>query len=288
MAKDKVVKDNAERYLLTYADLMNLLLILFIILFAYSQVDTQKFQQLSQSLGAAFGNGSPPSTVAGGASGNSLINFPATMPSPVIPSTMEDGQYNAATDAVSGLIDNGGMKGDVSVKMTERGIQVSIDATLAFKSGSAELEPAAKQQILSIGKTILSKMPDKHIRIEGHTDDVPINSPKYPSNWDLSASRATNVLRLLVGEAGLNPSLVSAVAYGDSIPLVPNTSEANKQKNRRVDIVILRDSFSTGEAGTDNPNNSKIDASADSNNNAKTEAGTDSTTNAKTTDNSSK
>ncbi len=251
MAKNKVVKDNAERYLLTYADLMNLLLILFIILFAYSQVDTQKFQQLSQSLGAAFGNGSPPSTVSGGASGNSLINFPATMPSPVIPSTMEDSQYEAVEDAISGLIEIGGMGGDVSVQMTERGIKMSIDATYAFKSGSADIEKAAKKEVLAIGKTILSKMPDKHIRIEGHTDNIPINSARFPSNWELSGSRATNVLRLLVNEAGLNPKLVSAVAYGDSMPVAPNNSDANRAKNRRVDIVILRDSFSSGEADAD-------------------------------------
>ncbi len=257
MAKNKVVKDNTERYLLTYADLMNLLLILFIILFAYSQVDTQKFQQLSQSLGAAFGNGSPPSTVSGGASGNSLINFPATMPSPVIPSNMEDNQYNAAEDAISGIIKKDGMAGDVSVHMTERGIVMSIDATFAFKSGSAELEKDAKEKILSIGKTILSKMPNKHVRIEGHTDNIPINSTKFPSNWELSSSRAINVLKLLVNEAGLNPKLVSPVGYADTMSIAPNDSDANRAKNRRVDIVILRDSFSTGEASTDNTNNTK-------------------------------
>lgn len=251
MAKVKVVKDNTERYLLSYADLMNLLLILFVILFAYSQVDTQKFQQLSQSLGSTFGNGSPPSLVSGGASGNSLINFPATMPSPVIPSSMEESQYEAAEEAISSLIISGGMGGDVSVQMTERGIKMSIDASLAFKSGSAELEKAAKNEVLAIGKTILSKMPDKHIRIEGHTDNIPINSVKFPSNWELSGSRATNVLRLLVNEVGLNPKLVSAVAYGDSMPVAPNNSDANRSKNRRVDIVILRESFSAGEASTD-------------------------------------
>ncbi len=251
MAKNKVIKDNSERYLLTYADLMNLLLILFIILFAYSQVDTQKFQQLSQSLGAAFGNGSPPSLVSGGASGNSLINFPATMPSPVIPSTMEDSQYEAAEDAISGIIKTGGMEGDVSVQMTERGIKMSIDASFAFKSGSSELEKDAKERIRSIGKSILSKMPNKHIRIEGHTDNVPINSVRFPSNWELSSSRAINVLKLLVDEVGLKANLVSPVGYGDTMPLVPNDSDANRAKNRRVDIVILRDSFSSGEAGSD-------------------------------------
>lgn len=259
MAKEKVVKDNTERYLLTYADLMNLLLILFIILFAYSQVDTQKFQQLSQSLSAAFGSGSTPSLVQGGASGNSLINFPATMPSPVIPSTLEEQQIEGLQGEISGMIKTEGLGGDVSVKMTERGIIMSIDASLIFKSGSAELEKDSIDKVLAIGKSILSKLPDKHIRVEGHTDNIPIiNSPKFPSNWELSASRATNVLRLLVDQAGINPTLISAVAYGDSMPLVENNSDENRAKNRRVDIVILRDASSLGEASTDNNKNTTI------------------------------
>lgn len=254
MAKAKVEKDNSERYLLTYADLMNLLLILFIILFSYSQVDTQKFQQLSQSLGAAFGNGSTPSVVQGGASGNSLINFPASMPSPVIPSSIEEQQIEGLQGEISNMIKTEGLGGDVSVKMTERGIKMSIDANFIFKSGSAELEKDSIDKVLVIGKKILSKLPDKHIRVEGHTDNIPINSPKFPSNWELSGSRATNVLRILVDQAGINPTLISAVAYGDSMPLLENNSDANRAKNRRVDIIILRDASSLGEASTDNTN----------------------------------
>ncbi len=251
MAKEKVVKDTLERYLLTYADLMNLLLILFIILFAYSQVDTQKFQQLSQSLGAAFGNGSTPSIVQGGASGNSLINFPATMPSPVIPSTIEEQQIVGLGNEISDMVKSEGLGGDVSVKMTERGIVMSIDASLIFKPGSAELEKESIDKVLKIGKDILSKIPDKHIRVEGHTDNIPINSPKFPSNWELSFSRAVNVLRLLVEKSGVDPTLISAIAYGDTMPLVKNDSDENRAKNRRVDIVILREASSKGEASAD-------------------------------------
>jgi len=252
MAKAKVIKDNSERYLLTYADLMNLLLILFIILFAYSQVDTQKFQQLSQSLGAAFGSGSPPSTVQGGASGNSLIDFPAMMPSPVIPSKVEDAQIQGATEAVSDLVVQEGMKDLVDVSLQERGIVISIKAELLFKSGSAEIEKAKQDQLIKIGKDILSKLPDKVIRIEGHTDNVPINTPLFPSNWHLSSYRATNVLKLLVDQAGVKPELINAVGYGDTQPIVKNDSDAHREQNRRVNIVILRDSSSKGEASTDN------------------------------------
>jgi len=257
MGKERVVKDNTERYLLTYADLMNLLLILFIILFAYSQVDTVKFQQLSQSLGAAFGNGSPPSVVQGSTSGNSLIDFPATMPSPVIPSSLEEQQIEGLKEELSGIVKSEGLVGDVSVKMTERGIVMSIEASLIFKSGSAELEKESLDKVLKIGKDILSKIPDKHIRIEGHTDNVPMKNAIFASNWQLSAARASNVLTILVDQAGISPKLISAVGYGEFTPLVENNSDANREKNRRVDIVILRDSSSVGEASTDSNSTKK-------------------------------
>ncbi|MHB8062363.1 MAG: flagellar motor protein MotB [Ruminiclostridium sp.] len=255
MAKVKVEKDNNERWLLTYADLMNLLLILFIILFAMSQVDTVKFQQLSQSLSAAFGNGSPPTVTHGSASGNSLIDFPATMPSPIIPSKLEEQQIEGLQEELSGMVQTEGLGGDVSVKMTERGIVMSIDASLVFKSGSAELEKESLDKVLKIGKEILSKIPDKHIRVEGHTDNVPMKSSMFPSNWQLSAVRAANVLQILVDQAGIKHELISAVGYGDSAPIAENNSDANREKNRRVDIVILRDSSSVGEASTDNTTN---------------------------------
>lgn len=251
MAKVKVEKDNAERWLLTYADLMNLLLILFIILFAMSQVDTEKFQQLSQSLSAAFGNGSPPSVLQGGDSGNSLVNFPATMPSPVIPSKLEEQQMEALKGEITDMVKQEGLSSNVTVALQERGIVITINERVLFKSGSAEIEKQSQENVINIGKNILSKIPNKFIRIEGHTDNVPIKSALFPSNWELSADRATNVLRLLVDQAGISPKIISAVGYGEYTPLVPNNSDANRAKNRRVDIVILRDSSSLGEASTD-------------------------------------
>lgn len=250
MAKEKVVKDNAERWLLTYADLMNLLLILFIILFAMSQVDTQKFQQLSQSLSAAFGSGSN-SVLQGSAQGNSLVDFPATMPSPVIPAELEEKQIEGITQEVKQMIKGQGLEGSIDVKRQERGVVISINERLIFKSGSAEIEKASEERVLTIGKDILAKIPNKHIRVEGHTDNIPIKSTIFPSNWELSSARATNVLRILVEKAGIDPTLISAVGYGEFTPLVPNTSDINREKNRRVDIVILTDVSSQGEASKD-------------------------------------
>lgn len=252
MGKVKVEKDNAERWLLTYADLMNLLLILFIIFFAMSQVDTVKFQQLSQSLSSAFGTGSPPSVVQGSGSGNSLVNFPATMPSPVIPSKLEEQQMEALKGEITGMVKAEGLSANVSVALQDRGIVITINEKVLFKSGRAEIEKESQLNVLKIGKDILSKIPDKHIRIEGHTDNVPMKSALFPSNWELSASRATNVLRILIDQANLDPKSISAVGYGEYTPLVPNTSDENRAKNRRVDIVILREASSKGEASTDN------------------------------------
>lgn len=272
--KAKVEKDNAERWLLTYADLMNLLLILFIILFAMSQVDTVKFQQLSQSLSAAFGNGSPPSVVQGSGYGNSLVNFPATMPSPVIPSTLEEQQMEALKGEISGMVKEEGLTANVSVALQKRGIVITINEKVLFKSGSSDIEKASQDKVVKIGKDILSKIPDKLIRVEGHTDNIPMNSPLFPSNWELSAARATNVLRILVDQSGLDPNTISAVGYGEFRPLVPNTTDANRAKNRRVDIVILRDTSSQGEAGSDSNN---VNGSTDGNTDGTTNNGADST-----------
>ena len=251
MAKEKIIKDNNERWLLTYADLMNLLLILFIILYSMSQVNTEKFQQLSQSLSSAFGNGERPSVVQGGSSGNSLIDFPATMPSPVIPSKIEDQQMEALGKEINGLVESEGLKGNVSVTMQERGIVVTINEKILFKSGSAIIEPKDQDTVVKIGKDILCKIPNKHIRVEGHTDNIPMKSAIYASNWELSAARAINVLKILVDKGGINPKMIRPVPNGEYSPLVPNTTDANRAKNRRVDIVILRDSSSKGEADTD-------------------------------------
>ena len=252
MGKVKVEKDNSERWLLTYADLMNLLLILFIILFAMSQVDSEKFQQLSQSLSSAFGNGNPPSTIQGGKAGNSLISMPGVLPSPVIPSTQEDQQFDETVKEVDNIVKEQGLDGNVSVNMQERGIVISIRDKVLFKSGSAEIEKDSEADITKIGQDILAKIPGKSIRIEGHTDNNPIKSNQFPSNWELSSARATNVLRLLVEKAGLDPKNTSAVGYGEFTPVVPNTSDENRAINRRVDIVILRDAFGGSEANANN------------------------------------
>jgi chemotaxis protein MotB len=250
--KEKVVKDTAERWLLTYADLMNLLLIFFIILYAMSQTDQAKFNQLAEALREAFGTGAKSVVISQAGSASSFIEYQdAKSASPVINSKMEDEQMDAVKQQVDALVKKEGLQANIAVTLQERGVEISIQDKVLFNPGSAIIEPESKNLVVKIGKDILSAIPGKHIRIEGNTDSDPIKSAQFPTNWELSTARATNVLRLLVENAGLEPTKISAVGYGEFAPKVANDTEDNKAINRRVDIVILKDIFNTSEASTE-------------------------------------
>jgi chemotaxis protein MotB len=246
MAKVKVEKDTAERWLLTYADLMNLLLILFILLFAMSQIDRAKFDQLAQSfktIGISSGNKITP--VSGG--GNTIKPLTNNLPStPVIKSKLEQQQMDQIQKKVEQLTKNGNLDGKVDVQMQERGIVISITAQLLFLPGSADIVPGSKPTVQQIGQ-VLKGIPGNQIRIEGYTDTDPIHTEKFPSNWDLSSGRATNILRILVDNSGIDPNIIAATGYGQTKPVAPNNTPENKAKNRRVNIVILKKIYDVAE-----------------------------------------
>ncbi|MCX7709413.1 MAG: OmpA family protein [Clostridia bacterium] len=246
--KAKVEKDTSERWLLTYADLMNLLLIFFIILYTMSQVDVAKFNQLAASLRAEFGNNATSSLIGDGGTNNSLINLEANAPANVVPSKLEEQQIEEVKKEVTEMIEKENLKGSVEVTIQERGAVISIMEKVLFKSGSAEIEQDSKPTVEKIGN-ILKSITSNQIKVEGHTDDDPIRTTQFPSNWELSSARATNVLRLLVDKAGINPKSISAVGYGEFRPKAENTSPENKAANRRVDIVIVKNKFDKAEAG---------------------------------------
>lgn len=250
-AKVKVEKDGAERWLLTYADLMNLLVIFFIVLYSMSQVDTAKFNQLASSLKQSLGISSSNTYVMPSGGANSLVNLDTIAPSTVIPSKVkiEEAKMEDAKAKLDELLKTNNLTDNIKVTVEERGVKISITSHYLFSSGSAQLEKNSKPTIEEIGKTLLG-FNANHIRIEGHTDVDPINTPMYPSNWELSSARASTVLRLLTSKVGINPKNISAVGYSEYHPEYPNDTEENKAKNRRVDIVILKDDFSKAEVGS--------------------------------------
>ncbi|HEX2947517.1 MAG TPA: OmpA family protein [Clostridia bacterium] len=251
-AKNKVEKDTSERWLLTYSDLMNLLLILFILLYSMANVDIVKYQRVASSLRQAFGNYSTGEVIGGGGGSPSIIDLGGALdPDAVVPTDTEKQQMEAVQSEVQNLVQELGLTGEVSVATQERGIYISIGEQVLFKSGSAELDETARNDIIKIGREILAKMPDKQMRVEGHTDNVPINNVRFPDNQELSTARANNVWRILVKDAGMDPKKISATGYGEYRPLVPNDSEEHMKQNRRVDIVILREIYDVTEPGAE-------------------------------------
>lgn len=248
--KPKVEKDTAERWLLTYADLMNLLLILFILLYTMANVDIVKYQQVATSLRAAFGDSSAGQVIGDGGGAPSMIDLGATAPASVVPANLEEQQMQEVQETVEKLVGELGLSGEVDVAIQERGIFISIGEQVLFKSGSADIEAQAKINITKIGKEILAKIPGKQMRVEGHTDNVPIRNSRFPDNQELSTARANSVWRVLVNDAGIDPAKLSATGYGEYRPKVQNDTEEHRRQNRRVDIVILRDIYDTTEPGS--------------------------------------
>lgn len=254
--KKKVEKDNAERWLLTYSDLMNLLLIFFIILYTISQVDQKKFDQLSESLRDAFGTGSPATVISTGGSGDSVINMPNNLkntnsksPSPVIPSSTEDQKMQEIKGTIVDMAKQSGLEGEIEVSIKERGVEISIQEKVLFNPGNSILEQDARNTLQKLSLEVLKKIQGKYMRVEGHTDSDPINTPQFPTNWELSAARATNVLRFLVEKTGIDPTKITAVGCGEYYPKVKNDTPEHKAQNRRVLIVILKDMYNKAESG---------------------------------------
>lgn len=243
-------KDRSERWLLTYSDLITLLLIFFIVLYTISKYDVAKFKQIAASLSSAL---SGSKYVISQSPGPSIIPLNQGLETVAQEGEItEEKRMEAIKKKVENLIKNQGLEASVSVTLEERGIAIRIVDRVLFRSGSADLTPQAYQILLSIGK-ILKTNNTYYIRIEGHTDNVPISNEKFPSNWELSAARATNVLRLFIDKLGMNPKLLSEVGYGEFRPIADNTTEKGRSKNRRVEIVILRSKFNLSESQSTQP-----------------------------------
>jgi chemotaxis protein MotB len=147
------------------------------------------------------------------------------------------------------MIAGKGLDGKISTTLSNRGLVISVKDTVLFPVGSVDLTPSAQEVILGVAN-ILADMPNA-VRIEGHTDTVPIHTARFYSNWELSTTRATNVLQFMIQSAGLPPQRLSAAGYGEYKPVVPNINDRNRALNRRVDIVLLSSAYNQFEPGND-------------------------------------
>jgi chemotaxis protein MotB len=253
MKRREEKEPNHERWLLTYSDLITLLMIFFVVMYASSTVSTDKYKKLSQSLNVAF-QGSSGSSIVGNDTAISIQDPNTTVIDKIIEDsktavaakTAEENNMEIIKKNVDKYLKQNGLSANVSTKIDERGLEVSLKSTLLFDSGKAEIKAESIKKLISIGK-ILNKV-DNYVRIEGHTDSTPINNYEFSSNWQLSAFRATNVTELLILKSGIQPQKISAVAYGENRPVATNSTEIGKAKNRTVDIIILSSKFSKTES----------------------------------------
>ncbi len=217
--------DNSERWLLTYADLITLLLAFFIVMYSMSRIDAKRFGKMAEALNGVLKGGS---TVMKKMTDEEILKRNGLL---------RLGDLRVIQKKIEERFANMEQQGQVQTEITERGLVVHIMESALFREGSAVLEPRA-MNVLDIVRDRIVDIPN-HIRIEGHTDDRDINTVLYPSNWELSTSRATQVVRYFIDNYGLTPARISALGYGEFRPVRPNNSIENRAKNRRVDIVIL-------------------------------------------------
>lgn len=220
------------QWLLTYSDMITLLLTFFIMLFAYSSLDAQKFEALVTSLQGSLGildGGKSIIPDEGLLESTSLMDEAAGILSPGRnPWLMYDTLLTFIADE--------GLDGTVSVEFMDSGIVVRFSDQVLFDLGEAELKPEFRATLARFAEALA--VWEGEIRVEGHSDSLPIHRPKFPSNWELSAARASTVVRFLI-DRGLNPEQLSVAGYGEYRPIADNSTPEGRARNRRVDVVLL-------------------------------------------------
>ncbi|MFO2551100.1 OmpA family protein [Alicyclobacillus cycloheptanicus] len=224
--------------MITYSDLITLLLIFFVIMYAMSNINTIKFMSLSQSLAAALHhNDQIPLNGTGTTALITAANPTSGDQSTTKGSASQDQQLDNLYTQVKSYITAHHLQGNVTILNQQRGVQITLRDVVLFESGQATIKPQARQLIA--GLVPFFKAVPNNIVIEGYTDNRPIDTPEFPSNWELSSARAIGVVRLLAAD-GIDPARLSGVGYGQYHPVVPNDTPEHRQMNRRINIVILR------------------------------------------------
>ncbi|MGM0501126.1 MAG: flagellar motor protein MotB [Bacillota bacterium] len=226
--RDKNDDDGGADWMTTYGDMMTLLLAFFVLLYSFSSLDANKFQMMIEGLQGKLG------VLDGGKTISSEEMIDAGL-----------NQQRSGTQQLSNLntkieeyVKEEGLENDVETKITDKGLTVRFTGKVLFDLGEAEIKDASKS-ILDKMAGFIKTVPN-NVMVEGHTDDLPISNEKFPSNWELSTTRATNVIRYFIEGNDINPSRLSASGYSKHKPIVPNENWDNRMRNRRVDIVILR------------------------------------------------
>lgn len=233
-----------ESWLVPYADLLTLVLALFIVLFSMSSVDAQKFQQMARSLNSAFTGGS------------GVLDYPSPTPNGEMEQLnvqddtaskqnleeaqkrMEQQNLQKIQDKINTYIKENKLETKLATTLTDEGLLITILNDIFFDSGSADIR-AKDQKLAKEISELLVMNPPRNIIVSGHTDNVPINNSEFDSNWHLSVMRAVNFMKVLIENEKLDPKAFSAKGFGEYKPVSKNDTKEGRQKNRRVEVLVL-------------------------------------------------
>jgi len=232
--------DTDSNWMTTFSDMMTLLMTFFVLLYSMSTIDAQKFKAAVSSLRENMG------ILSGG---RTMTEQPmvesGSMGSEITPSPHQN--LTVARQEIQQYVQEKNLQDRVNMEMTQRGLVVRFTGQILFEVGEAEIRNEGRD-VLDKVATVLKEMPN-NVMIEGHTDNLPIDTEEFPTNWELSTARATEVIKYFIEDPGINPKKLSAAGYSKYRPIKPNDSPENRALNRRVEVVILN--TTNGQQGRD-------------------------------------
>ncbi|MDD2850311.1 MAG: OmpA family protein [Desulfuromonadaceae bacterium] len=248
---------NHERWLVSYADFITLLFAVFVVLYAMGQSDKKKVEEIMQAIQQSFGMATTGATAP-------KVNVIPSQSVTIIPSIKPEvkvspmgrarsGQKTRAEEkdfrqikaAVEAYLVKQGAQNKVTLEITRRGLIVSLKEAGFFNSGQANIKPEAYELINTIAEVMTQY--NNPLRLEGHTDNIPISSSQFPSNWELATARATNAVKYLLKNFDVEPGKISATGFAEFRPIADNATTEGRAKNRRVDLVMLSGDAEHGE-----------------------------------------
>jgi len=237
-----VESDNADRWLVSYADFITLLFAFFVVMYAISSVNDGKYRVLSDTLVEAFKTPPKPNQAGTDTQPPSAMNNPGIRKpvelQPAAPAEQPQAHMAKLADRIKRNLQVLVDKKMIKVTSSKLWVEVEINTSILYSSGSAKLEPEAYEPLQKLAG-MLSQLPN-YIDVEGYTDDLPINNSVYPSNWELSAARAASVVQLFI-KNGVPAQHLAVLGYGQFRPVADNRTIKGRRQNRRVRVVILAD-----------------------------------------------
>jgi len=235
--KQAAAAGGVPEWMATYGDLVTLLMCFFVLLFAFSSIDAQKFEAVMQSFQGSAG------ILSGGTSltpADMVFDGMPESEASTRPTNTES--LEVLKEAVEKFLAENQLESKVTVELEARGLLLRFEDNALFDSGKADLKTGSITTLQFLAEILnTEEFKSKNVRVEGHTDNIPINTARFPSNWELSTTRASNVVRFFIEEGDMIPARFSASGYSEYYPIASNELPEGRAMNRRVEIVVLRD-----------------------------------------------